>query len=74
MRAKACLDGLRQNLTKENQKITGAFYSIIAPAKTKEHGPIGKTFQLFGLKNGYSKTIYQAINRRMEWDDAIKNS
>lgn len=61
LRARACLDSLRQNLTTENQKIIGAFYSIIAPLRTKDtakkmHGPIGKMFELFGLKQAYSKT------------------
>ena len=36
LRARTCLDGLRQNLTTENQKIIGAFYSIIAPLRTKD--------------------------------------
>ena len=38
------------------------------------HGPIGKTFEIFGLKQAYSKTIYKAINRRIEWDNAMENS
>ena len=70
-RAKECLDGLRKNFTKENQKIIGSFYSIFAPSKT---GMIGKTYKLFGLEKGYSDTIDRSINRRQEWDKSMKNS